>query len=84
MTVGQAYLNIYQFPTTSLPGFWGPVIVLFIYYWILTYCCFYTVANIRHDEVTNLHFDTTNMNFSSLRYIPSIFINAIETNKEIQ
>jgi hypothetical protein len=71
MNVGQAYLDIYQFPTTTFRGFWGPVIVLFVYYWFLTCCCFYTVANVRHDEVIKAHFDMTNMNFLNIGLVCS-------------
>lgn len=51
MNIGQAYLAIYDFPTTTLRGYWVPVLVLFFYYWVLSCCCFWTVANVRHEEV---------------------------------
>lgn len=72
MNIGQAYLAIYDFPTTTLRGYWVPVLVLFFYYWVLSCCCFWTVANVRHKEVIESHFDLADMNFeivlaSSLR-----------------
>lgn len=54
MTVGQAYLDLYELPTNIFRGYWVPVIVLSCYYCFLTYLCFYTVANVRHDEVNKL------------------------------
>lgn len=61
MNVGQAYLDLYSFPTTTLRGYWIPVIVLACYYWILTIFCFLSTTYVRHDEVSRAHFDMTCM-----------------------
>ena len=59
MTVGQAYLDLYSFPTTTLRGYWIPVIVLACYYWVLTVFCFLSTTYVRHDEVIRTHFGMT-------------------------
>ncbi|KAL2652756.1 hypothetical protein R1flu_020884 [Riccia fluitans] len=51
LTVGQAYLDFYGFPTTFLRGVWVPVIVLSTYFTTFTCLTFITVSNLRFEEV---------------------------------
>ncbi|CAM6092842.1 unnamed protein product [Calypogeia fissa] len=51
LKVGQAYLELYGFPTTFLRGVWVPVIILALYYVFFTLLTFYTTSKLRHEEV---------------------------------
>lgn len=51
MTVGQAYLDLYEMPTTYFRGVWVPAIVLMIYYVAFTCMTFWSMGRLRFDEV---------------------------------
>ncbi|OAE18414.1 hypothetical protein AXG93_3426s1070 [Marchantia polymorpha subsp. ruderalis] len=51
LKVGQAYLDLYGFPTAFLRGVWIPVIILAGYYVFFTCLTFVTVSMLRFEEV---------------------------------
>lgn len=84
LTVGQAYLSIYEFPTTFLQGYWVPVIILTCYYCILTSLCFYTVGNIRHDEVCLSIFEKYPSSLTSIIACPNLTSFALSQTCDIK
>lgn len=51
LTIGKAYLNLYDMPTTYFTGVWASVIGLLMFYIALTCMTFWSTAHLRFVEV---------------------------------